>query len=178
MEVRPVGPSAIAMAVAGPHLPYYWNPFSRQMRPSLWASLHRVVLSIWGIPRFWSLVLSRPQAPHQPSEIQASISGSNWAPVLQDHQVMIATVSTMVHVVSEALYQQAGGDTVLVPTLSSSRPISVVTLPGHTHCSSSGQTRTRLPQCDCKLPVLALPPVSMAWMMESPSRDNWCPHNK
>ena len=65
-----------------------------------------------------------------------------------------------------ALYQQAGRDTVLLPTSSSSGPIPVATLTGH---SPPGQTHSRLFQCDPRPSVQ--PQSSDNHGMESPSRD-------
>ena len=78
-----------------------------------------------------------------------SLALHHLAPVLQGHRrVMIAMDNTSV-----VSYINKQGDTVLIPSSSSSGPIPVATLPGH---SSSGETQTGLPQCECRPSVQAL----------------------
>ena len=98
--VRPLGPCQPTSAVAGPVFSYLWNPY-----PSVSGGIydiHGCLHSGVGRPHgefqnFGYLGPSGPPAPHQ---LLGTRGGRgclhHWAPVLQGHQVMIATDNSTV----------------------------------------------------------------------------------
>ena len=97
-SIRPTGPCQPSTALAGPTFSYLRNPY-----PHISGGLHNfygrlhpgVGCSHGGFPDFGYLDLYRPQAPYQLSGAVVSAL-QHWAPVLQGHQVMIATDNSTV----------------------------------------------------------------------------------
>ena len=71
----------------------------------------------------------------------------HWAPLLQGHQVMIATDNSTV---VSYIYQQAGRDSLHFPATLDCRAFPLVRVTRH---NSPGKTHSRLPECDSRPPI-------------------------
>ena len=110
VPIRSCGPCQPTTAMAGPTFSYLSNPLSgglHNFHGRLQSGLGR---SHGGFQDFGYLDPYRPQAPHQLSGAQGgSCVLQHWAPLLQGHQVMVATDnSTVVSYINNCPHQLSG----------------------------------------------------------------------
>ena len=153
-SVRPLGPCQLTSAMAGPIFSYLWNPYLSF--PGRFYDLHGRLYSGLGRPHGgfpdFGYMAPLDRQLHisylELKEVEAALH--HWAPLLQGHQVMIATDNSTV----VSYINKQGGTSSHTLLTSGSGAVYVVTSAEH---SCPSKTHPRLSERDSRPPISSQP---------------------